>query len=468
MLCVVTACTGLGNQSGDEVLTPEEEARIGAAAHGEIVSQFGGVYSEPRLDSYLATLVRRLGTASGETSPSHRVTVLDTHVVNAFASPGGYIYVTRGLLSLANDEAELASVMAHEIGHLTAHHSARRQIEAARVSLLGGVLSSLSGSPYLSEALSLGSESYVAKYSRDQELEADEAGIATATQAGYDPFSASTFLTNLERYFDLDRQLTGVADEGGGSDLLSTHPSTPERIEHARTAAYQMGDAPVGYMRNQEIYFDLIDGLPYGDNPRHGVVENRTFSHPELRFRFEVPEGFEPINRNDVVLARGPEDAVIIFDSAELDSGTSLSDHVVDHWGEGLDLRNTRELDVNGMNAVSAETLHRGFGHELVAIQHSETIIYRFLFITRPIATATYERAFGRTVNSFRRLSEREALAIQPLRVRIVETEAGDTVARLARRMASGERQEERFRILNGLGPEEELEPGQRVKLILH
>jgi predicted Zn-dependent protease len=464
LVCLVGGCVATGQHAPD-LLTPDEEVRIGAAAHGEIVSQFGGEYEEPHLDSYLSALVGRLAAASGSAAIDYRVTVLDSPGVNAFASTGGYLYVTRGLLALANDEAEIASVLAHELGHLHASHSAKRQAEAARASFLGGVLASLSGSPYVADVLSFGAASYVAKYSRDQEHEADERGIVTASRAGYDPFSAATFLASLQRHFELEGQLSPGAHAEDAS-LLSTHPSTPERVERARTAAFAQGDAPAGYVRSRDAYLDLIDGLPFGDNPRHGLVDGRTFSQPDRRFRFEVPDGFEILNRNDVVLARGPEDAVIIFDGASLEAQVSLEDHLLERWGDGLELHNLRDFDVNGMPAVGAETLHRGFGHELVAIKHSDGVVYRFLFITRPMVSANYEAAFRATVNSFRRLSEAEARAIQPLRVRLVAVGAGDTVATLARGMAVGDAKEERFRVLNGLDAQDEPEPGTRVKII--
>ncbi len=466
VLCFVSACTITPGINDDAPLTREEEARIGAAAHAEIVSQFGGTYDDPRITGYLSTLMGRLATSSGEQASDYRVTVLDSQVVNAFASPGGYIYVTRGLLALANDEAELASVMAHELGHLTANHSTKRQIEAARVSLLSGVLASLSGSPYLSQALGLGAATHVAGYSREQEFEADTLGIATAADVGYEPFAAASFLTSLQSHFQLQGELTGEPSDSVDAGLFSTHPSTPQRIERARDAAYRSGDAAAGYMRNRDFYFDTIEGLPYGDNPRHGVIDNRTFSHPVLRLQFEVPEEFSLINRNDVVLAQGPDDAVIIFDGSELVAGVSLREHLVEHWGEGLDLRNVRTFQVNGMNAVGAETLHRGVGHELVVIQHGDKVVYRFLFITRPVVSAVYEKPFRETIESFRRLSEREAAAIQPMRVRIVEVGARDTVASLARRMSVSDNHERRFRILNGLLETDELQPGQRVKLV--
>ncbi len=464
---LAVACTSL-SPTQDAPITPEEEARIGAAAHGEIVSQFGGAYREPQLNAYVDRLTQRLAQSSGRGSGNVRVTVLDSPVVNAFAAPGGFLYVTRGLLALANDEAELASVLAHELGHVASHHSTERQTVASRVGLLNGVLSTLSGSPYLAEALSLSGASYVAAYSRDQERGADDLGIGYAVASGYDPFAASTFLTSLHRHFELQRSNTQGERGADVSSLLSTHPSTEERIQSARARAFAVGDLTTGYVRNRDVYLDMIDGLPYAGNPVHGVIDRRTFSHPVLRFRFAVPEGFELINRNDAVLARGPEDAVIIFDGAELDAGMSLENHMIEQWGEGLDLHNVRSFKLNGMEAVGGETLHKGFGHELVVVRHSENVVYRFLFITRPMATAKYESGFRNTIRSFKRLSEREARQIQSLTLRVVEVKPRETVARVARRMAFDHNRVERFRVLNGLGPEQELEPGQRVKIVTH
>ena len=395
------------------------------------------------------------------------MTVLDTPVVNAFAAPGGYIYVTRGLLALANDEAEVVGVLAHELGHLQARHSAKRQVAAERTSVLGGILASLADSSYLADSLRIDSVHRLAAYSRDQELAADKLGMALAAKTQYDPTGAVSFLTSLQRHFDFEAEVNGGDAGANESSIFSSHPSTPERIREAQSYAYSFGDEIAGYLRNRDFYLDLIDGLPYGDSLAHGALRGRTFVHPELRFRFEIPENFSVINHKDAILGRGPDEAIFIFDGAEVAQSVPLKSHLTQNWGEGLDLRNIRSFNVNGMNAVGAETLHKGVGHELIVIRFSQTRVYRFLFITRPTVTARFETEFRRTVASFAKLTTAQAGQLKPLRIKIVTVRKGQTVVRLARLMAVADNKADRFRILNGLGPEDTLTPGQRVKIVV-
>jgi len=458
----LAGCASQARTSSDGLISQREEAKIGAAAHPEIVAQFGGSYRDPQLSSHLKDIVGHLAKTTGGSASDYRLTVLDTPTINAFAAPGGYLYVTRGLLALANDESEVAGVLAHELGHLDARHGAKRQVAAQRVSLLGN----LSDSLHQTDRLELLSSRRVAAYSRGQELEADKLGMAKAAKARYDPNGAVSFLTNLQRRFRLDAEITGTEPLAAGGGMFSSHPGTGERIAAARSFGLNFIEGGLGYVRNRDAYLNLIDGLAYGENPRHGVVRGRTYFQPALKVRFTVPKGFEIANLKDIVLVRGPDEAAVIVDGAEVDEETVLKRHLVYEWGEGLDLKNLRSFTVNGLQAVSAETMHKGVGHELVAVRIAPRAVYRFLFITRPVVTARYEKKFAAMVASFRKLTHAELDGLRPLRIRVVEVKQGDTVKRLAERMAIGDRQVERFRVLNGLDTDAKLVPGQRVKIV--
>lgn len=466
-VAAVSACTTNITPGDEELIPAHEEAKIGAASHPEIVAQFGGTYDDHRLIGYLSGLIQRLSAASGKPADEYRLTILDTPVVNAFASPGGYIYVTRGLLALANDEAEIAGVLAHELGHLQARHSAKRQVAAERKTFLGGILASLADSSYLADSLRRGSARSIAAYSRDQELEADKAGMGIAAKTQYDPTASVTFLSSLERSFELDGKDAGAKDDTDRTSIFSSHPGTSERIRAARAHAFTYGDVGGGFLRNRDHYLDMIDGLPYGDSLAHGALRGRTFSHPKLRFRFVVPKNFAVINHRDAVLGRGPDESIFIFDGAVIGENVGLKSHLTENWGEGLNLRNVRAFKVNGMQAVGAETLHKGVGHELVVIRYSPQAVYRFLFITRPVVTARFEKQFRATVQSFRKLTTAQVKQLKPLQVQIVTVRRGHTVHMLARRMAVAGNKVARFRVLNGLGPEDKVTPGQRVKIVV-
>jgi len=446
-------------------MSPADELAAGTKAHPGIVKQFGGAYRENGVASRVMVITGRLAAGSANPDAGYRVTVLDSPTINAFAAPGGYLYVTRGLLALANDEAELASVLAHEMGHVTARHSAKRHTEAVKAKIVSGVLGALGGNRIASSAIEKGAAGYVARYSRDQEFAADEIGIKTTARAGYDAQAAPKLLANMGRQFELEAKIINRDHDTNQANFLASHPATPERValarRHARNAA-----SVFGARRNRDAYLDMIDGLLYGHNPRDGIIRGRVFSHPHARFEFTVPKGFVIENRRDAIVARGPRGSAMLFDGVETPEGVELEDFVSQLWARGLVLKDTRRFKVDGLAAVSAAVRHRGIDHRLVAIRVAPDQVYRFLMVTKPENTAAHAPAMARAARTFRRLSEAEARKLKPLRIRVVTVRRGDTVGSLARRMLVASHKKEQFRVLNGLAAGAPLTPGQRVKII--
>ncbi|MBX9634943.1 MAG: M48 family metalloprotease, partial [Magnetospirillum sp.] len=217
--CQMVPATG---REGFNIVPPSQEAQMGAEAHPDILKQFGGAYDDPAVQAYVAGIGQRLGRASATPAADFRFTVLDSPVVNAMALPGGYVYVTRGLLVLADNEAELAGVLAHEIGHVTARHSSQRISRAAVGDLLAGAIGAVVGVPGLGEVAQLGAGAYLQSYSRDQEAEADQLGIATMAPAGYDPHAMASFLDKLDQQSQLEAVLAGrPADAADQFDFMA-------------------------------------------------------------------------------------------------------------------------------------------------------------------------------------------------------------------------------------------------------
>ncbi|MEQ8813637.1 MAG: M48 family metalloprotease [Thalassobaculum sp.] len=465
-----TGLTGCSTNpaTGQQVFTlmsPEEERKVGAAEHPKILAEFGGAYDDQAIQAYVSQLGAGLVANSEQAGLPFRFTVLDSPMVNAFALPGGYVYVTRGLMALAESEAELAGVIGHEIGHVTARHGAQQQGRAVGVELIAGLLGVLSGNSGVAQAGSAIGGLYLRSYSREQEFEADSLGLRYLTRDGYDPGAMASFLSKLRDKSKLDAEILGSAADPDEFSLLSTHPRTIDRVKEAAAAA--TGTGPGGGRVEREGYLRRLDGMIYGDSPEQGYVRGRRFVHPTLRFEFAVPPGYVLVNGTSAVKARAPDGSVIIFDSAKPESRAAMRAYVQRRWGARLALADLTDIEVNGMPGATGVTRIRTDSGpvdlRLVAIDGGAAI-YRFVFATPSDSTARQTEALQRTTFSFRRISEAEAAREHPLRLRIHTVRPGDTVARLARWMPEGPQAEARFRVLNGLAPDEEPAPGSLVK----
>ena len=464
--CAQSPATGRNIFTGG--LSPEDEAQLGREQHPQIVQEFGGVYDDPELTAYVNSLGRLLAQTSELPDLDWHFTVLDSPIVNAFALPGGYVYVTRGLLALADNEAELAGVLAHEIGHVTARHSAERYGQSVLGSAAALGVGVLLGSEAAAQATSGAAELAVLSYSRDQEFEADTLGVRYLSRSGHDPQAMSSFLRRLLGHSRYEAELAGRPEAADAFDITQTHPRTADRVERAIEAAggSQVNDPIVA----RDVYLDKIDGMVYGDSPAQGYVRGRRFLHPELGFAFEVPEGFELANTPNRVIAQNDAGAVILFDRAGEPSAAPMTRYLSDVWGRDVDLRDIQAIDVNGMEAATAwtqaDTRKGKADFRLVAIRFDNSAIYRFLFVTPSTATASLSEPLRRTTYSFRRLSSGELADLQPYRIEIYQVQSGDTFESLARRMPLGDKSLGPFRVLNGLREGEPLVAGQRVKLI--
>ncbi|MBB5752446.1 M48 family metalloprotease [Prosthecomicrobium pneumaticum] len=437
-------------------------ARVGAEEHPRIVAAFGGVYRDPKLEQTLARVVGRLVDASEVPSQAYRITILNSPTVNAFALPGGYLYVTRGLLALANDSSELAAVIAHEMAHVTANHAVERQNRAREAVIVSRVVTDVLDDGLAGKLALASSQRTLAAFSQQQELEADAIGIRTIGKAGYDPFAAARFLERMGRFADYKSAPGAVQDKR--ADFLSSHPSTPQRVEFAIRAARQFGAPGIGEV-DRNRYLDGIDGVVFGDDPSQGYVRGRNFLHPALGVGFTVPDGFVLDNTADAVLATGTDGTALRFDGANLAAGTSLVDYLTSGWVNGLDRSSITSFSVNGMEAASARASARGWAFRIILIRAGETATYRFIFANESDAPGL-QQAADATIASFRKLTADEASRLQPLRVRVVTVRPGDTVERFAAQMSEVDRPADLFRALNGIGPGDQPSPGSKVKII--
>jgi predicted Zn-dependent protease len=282
---LAAACSGVDNGKPLASLAVNGAPRTtggtpAAAERRRLVDLFGGEYSAPTTERYLNGILTRLATNGQSPNEPYRVTILNSPIVNAFALPSGDIFVTRGLLALANDSSEIAAVMAHEIAHITARHAAKRAELAKTAALFSRVSTDVLGRPDEGQEEEAKAKLSLAHFSREQEFEADKIGIKDIASAGYDPYAASRFLGSLARSTALRASLLGDSTSAK-PDIMSTHPSTPERVAQATLEAREIGAEGVGDA-GRDAYLAAIDGIVFGDDATQGLVRGTRFIHPKL------------------------------------------------------------------------------------------------------------------------------------------------------------------------------------------
>jgi predicted Zn-dependent protease len=440
-----------------------ESAPPGLREHQRVLAAYGGAYEDPKLQAVLTRVVNRLVAASERPEVTYKVTILNSPAVNAFALPTGQLYVTRGLLGLANDSSELASVVSHEIAHVIARHADTREEQARRAELVNNVVNDVLSDPQDGAMALARSKLALASFSRAQEFEADGIGVGIAARSGYDPFGAARFLTSMGR--NADFRSVGHGRDNRPLDFLSSHPATPERVKSARNSARQLATPGPGE-RDKATYLAGLDGLVYGEDPIDGFVRGRRFLHPKLGFTFTAPDGFSLDNTAQAVLGlKDNGNQALRLDVVKVPAEQTLIDYLNSGWIENIEAGSVEELSINGFPAATATAKGEQWTFRLYAIRFGSEV-YRFIFAAKT-RTAETERTFREAVGTFRRLTLAEIQSAKPLRLKIVKIQPGDTVERLASRMALIDRQLDRFRVLNGLDANERLQPGDFVKIIV-
>ena len=468
----LASCTTMANIPSPSTPITQSEAQMGAEAHPQLLAEFGGAMTGPQAQ-YVAQVGSNIAVQSGlgNARSDFTVTLLNSSVNNAFAIPGGYIYTTRQLVALMNNEAELAAVLGHEVGHVAARHSQRRQARAQQNTLLGAAGAILSGillgdssiGQTLSRGFLQGSQLLTLSFSREQELQADELGIQYLNRAGYDPRAMATVLQSLAAQNALDAALQG-RDDATVPEWASTHPDPASRVQIALQKA-----AGGSGVTNRDTFLTRIDGLVYGDDPEQGIIEGRTFIHPVFRLAFTAPQGFYMVNGTRAVSINGQSG------QGQLSTGPyngNLENYVRSVFQalggqQNLAPATLQRTTVNGIPAAyGTARVNSGNGQvDVVVFAYEFSNDRAFHFAT--ISQAGRSDVFAPMFNSMRRISQAEANQVVPRRIEVVTVRSGDTVSDFASRMAYDRAREERFRVLNGLGSSEGLQAGQKVKIVV-
>jgi predicted Zn-dependent protease len=451
------------------------DKKQGAEAHPQLVAEFGGAMIGPQA-TYVEGVGKNIALQSGlgNARSDFTVTLLNSSVDNAFAIPGGYVYVTRQLTALMNNEAELAGVLGHEVGHVAARHSAKRQSAAQKNAIFGALGTILSGVIFGNSAIgqlgqqlfSTGSQLLTLKYSRKQETEADNLGIQYLRSAGYDPRAMSTVLRSLAAQNALDSSLLGSSI--AVPEWASTHPDPASRV----AAALNRAGANATGLTNRDVFLSSINGLMYGDDPKQGVVEGRMFIHPEFRMRFEAPTGFYLLNGTRSVQIGGQSGKGELSTAAY---NGNMGDYIRAVFaglsGQGQAQITPGEIQRTTVNGIPAsyskvQVNNGGTPVDVVVFAYEFSPTQAFHFVT--ISQAGKASQFDSLFSSMRRITTAEAAAVKPRRVQVVTARSGDTVQSLASRMAYSDKPLERFLVLNDLSSSSRLVAGQKVKIITY
>ena len=456
----------------------QRDIQEAARQHPQVVEEFGGAETGPRA-AYVENVGRKVAAYSGTANAGqvYRFTTLNSAVENAFAVPGGYVYITRQLMGIMNDESELAFAIGHETGHIAANHHQRRKSAATTNSILGvlgSVLGAVVGGNVFGSMISQSAQQFskmrLLSFGRDQEYQADVLGIRYMTAAGYDPGGGATMLGQLTRASALEARLQGDRNRST-PEWASTHPLSENRMAQATQIARQTGRAGQG-LRNRDIFLNQLDGVIVDDDPEQGVIDGRSFTHPDLRMQFFVPTGYLMQNGTREVSIQG-SGGQAQFSGGRYNGGMdNYIYQVIQQLTEGkvqLQMGPIQRTSVNGIPAsyvtARANSSSGAIDVGVFAYQWSADTYYHFVTLTRGGQGLS---PFASMFNSLRRITPAEAAAIRPRIIDVVTVRPGDTIQGLASRMAYRDFQLDRFLAINGLNANSPLAPGQKVKLVVY
>jgi predicted Zn-dependent protease len=445
--------------------------------HAELVREFGGAETGQR-GFYVESVGRRVGAFSGVANPGQALhfTTLNSAVENAFSVPGGYVYITRQLMGLMDDESQLAFALGHEVGHIAANHAHIREQYANRTNVfgvLGQIFGSVVGGSIGNAAIQMAqqrSQLATLSFSREQEYEADTLGLRYMTQAGYDPAGGAGILAALSRASALQARVQGRSNRQM-PEWASTHPLSENRMQRALAAAQGTGRLGTG-IRNRDQFLREIEGVYVDDDPAQGVIEGPTFTHPDLKIQFTVPQGYLMSNGTDAVTISGSAGKAQFRGgqySGSLDDAVLIAIRQLIQGQLNFSVPTPQHVTINGMPAaVTTARVNTNSGTidvSVAAYRWDPQRIYYFVMLTQG---GYGVGPFVPMINSLRRISLAEAAAIRPRIIHVETVKPGDTLQSLASQMAYRDFKLDRFLSLNGLSANSPLVPGQRVKLVIY
>jgi predicted Zn-dependent protease len=472
--CATNPATGKRQLS---FMSEEQEIRMGQEMDGEVQREMG-VYRDQALQKYIEDIGMKLARQSQRPNLPWHFTIVDSAAVNAFALPGGYIYITRGILPYLNNEAQLAGVLGHEIGHVAARHAAQQYTRSAATSvgvLIGSIF--VPGVRPFSDLAQGGLSVMFLKYSRENEVQADALGAEYAAAGGWDPAQVPEFLTTLAR-------IDEVSDRSGTPNWLQTHPQPENRVERVQATVTKVrgeggGNTPALAV-NRDDYLKHIDGMIFGDNPEEGIVRGNEFVHPSLRFAVTFPDGWDITNGEEQVVAQEPGNKIFMV----LETIRATASSRAPQAGSGLEMAADRHMKsagyktidasmttVNGLDAYvgTYEGSTRGIGKVKARGAHitSGRSVYFLGGIASPTEFPHVEAAFDATIKSFRGLRSNEADEVEPNKVELYTAREGETWQSIAQRQGKGFVKATTLAIMNDHAVDDQPKAGERIKIVV-
>ena len=464
--CVINPVTG---KKQLVLMSEEQEIAMGKDADPQIVAQYG-LYENKALQDFITQKGKEMAAISHRPNLNYEFKILDSEVLNAFAVPGGYVYFTRGIMAHFNNEAEFAGVLGHEIGHITARHSVSQQTKAVlgQVGLIGSMILVPQVAEF-AEPLSQGLGLLFLKFGRDAERQSDELGVEYSSKIGYDAREMAGFFNTLER------KSSGV--EGGElPDFLSTHPNPGSRNTDVMNLSVEWKNKlklnnPI---INRDRYLRKIEGLIYGEDPKQGYLENNVFYHPELKFEFPVPQGWNYQNTPQRVQV-APKDgkAILMMSLANGNNLQAAAEKVVS--GNNLKVLESEEVKVNGLNAISIladvkpkEGAQSSSVRTLSYLISYNNAIFHILGASSVGDFESYSRNFSQTMKNFKELTEASKLNKLAERIRIKTVQKTGSLKQALSNYKVAESRMEELSILNGMQLSDQVQQGSLIKTIAY
>jgi len=441
--CAVNPVTGERQLS---LYSEQDEIAIGKQTDVQIRNQYG-IYNDPALNEYVARVGASLGPYTHRSHLEYHFAVLDSPVVNAFAVPGGYVYVTRGILALMRSEAELAVVLGHEMGHVNARHSIHRMSEQTLFGLGLAVGSSLNRTVAdIAGIAGVGIQLLFLKYSRDDEKQADQLGVEYSRKGSYNPGEMIGFFTSLEKMGDL----SGSHSIPG---FLSTHPLTSERIQNTKDMLIE-SDGKLQVKHTP--YLNKVENMVYGDDPRQGYVEKNTFYHPEMRFSFGFPQAWQLQNMpSQVIMGSDDGEAAVILQAEK--SSEDLRNYAQKMMADVQNLQFLRDQNRRINSLTAYQQLFDYHPQDspdlrvLLSFIKYGSYIYTFTALSTITKFDQYDNQFDRLVSSFKKLTNRAYIDRPPKRIKLHRANGRQNLQRILQEAGIKEDLWPRFAIMNGM-----------------
>jgi predicted Zn-dependent protease len=463
------------DQDEEPAKKDSKEVRTAKQLHIQF-TMASGVHNDLQLQEYVQRVGEKLARASDRPELDWKFTIIDTDDVNAFATMGGYVYISRGILPYMQNEAELAAVLGHEIGHITAKHLQARQRKSTFSNIASAATAIFTGMPALAELTSMAGSAIISGYGREAELEADGIGARLLAKTGYDPHAMIEVISTLKDQDTFERERARLENRRPRlyHGVFSSHPDNDTRLRQAVTTAGRVESTATGDMANREGFLSAINGLPVGSSRRQGMLRDNRFYHADMQFTLAFPRGWEVVNAPDQLIAIAPnkEHIMEIRTQGPPADLTDPRDFAMRGLGNRR-LEKPETLDINGLKAWTAVVRNDAspFGQStnvryIIVYYNSLMWVFKGASRSNTMTTPSGDPFFLSTAQTFRRLKSNEFRLAEPYRLHVMRASATTTIEELAKTAAIKKYPAQELRLFNDLYPKGEPKSGDLIETV--